>query len=278
MNPMINSLTSENTVLKLVAHEVFCFLARSVAVWLIILAVATTAFASNFSITPTSLELSAGVKSGAFSIINSGADTLNCQIDVKEWGQDAEGKDVYTEAKDIVFFPKIMTVEPNGQRAVRIGIKGPPGVREKTYRIFAEEIPSQKKTQALETPGKISAGLTIAFRYAVPIFVKPVRPEESATIEKIDLSKGNVRAVVKNAGNIHLKVLSLTFRGKAIDGKELFSQEVGGWYILQGMSRPFAATVPKEVCKNLAAIDVSAQAENITTNGTMNVQKGMCGQ
>lgn len=236
------------------------------------------AFASNFSITPTSLELSGGAKSGVFSIINSDTDKLNCQIDVKEWGQDADGKDVYTDAKDIVFFPKIMTVEPNDQRSVRVGIKGPQSAKEKTYRLFAEEIPSQKKEQEAKAPGKIAAGLTIAFRYATPIFVKPARPQESGVIDKIDMTKGVARALVKNAGNIHFKIQSVKFRGKALDGRELFSQDVAGWYVLQGMTRPYEATVPKEVCKDLATLEVSAQAENFTVNGKLNVQKNMCTQ
>lgn len=244
---------------------------------LVLLSVAPLpAFASNFSITPTSLELSGGAKSGAFTIINSDSEKLNCQIDVKEWSQDADGKDVYTDAKDIVFFPKIMTVEPNDQRSVRIGIKSPQSVKEKTYRLFAEEIPSQKKEQDAKATGKIAAGLTIAFRYATPIFVKPIRPQESGVIDRVDLMKGVARALVKNAGNIHFKIQSVKIRGKAQDGRELFTKEVAGWYVLQGMTRPFEATIPKEGCKDLATLEVSAQAENFTMNGTLNVQKNMC--
>jgi len=258
--------------------ETFRFPARAIAGLMFILAVQTPAVASNFSITPTTLELSGSVKSGAFSIVNGGTDTLNCQITVKEWGQDPDGKDVYADAKDIVVFPKIMTVAPNEQRAVRIGVKGPPSQREKTYRLFAEEMPAQKKASDVDPTGKISAGLTIAFRYAVPIFVKPLRPQESAIIEKTGISKSAAGAVVRNTGNIHIKILSVTFRGKSADGKELFSQEVAGWYVLQGLSRSFETPVPREVCQRLSTIDVSAQAENMTMNGTMNVQKSMCGQ
>ena len=233
-------------------------------------------FSANFSINPTSLVLSGGVKSGAFSVINSGEDKLNCQIDVKEWSQDADGKDVYTETKDVVFFPKIMTVAPNEQRAIRIGIKGPLSVKEKTYRLFVEEIPSQKKAAEGKVSGKITAGLTIAFRYAMPVFVKPVREQESSIIEKVDMSKGVVRAVVRNTGNVHVKLLSVTFRGKAADGTELFSKKFAGWYILHDMSRLYEAKVLKEHCGNLAPIDVSAQAENFIANRTLNVQRKMC--
>jgi len=275
---MIKSPILKNTALNYVVRASLRFFARSVVGLAFTIAFHTLVFASNFSITPTSLELSGGIKSGAFSIINSGTDTLNCQIAVKEAIQDPDGKDVYGDAKDIVVFPKIMTVGPNEQRAVRIGIKGPPSMLEKTYRLFAEEIPAQKKTTEEKPNGKITAGLTIAFRYAVPIFVKPVRPQESAVIELTDMSKGVVKAMVKNTGNVHVKLSSVTFQGKAIDGKVLFSQDVAGWYILHGQSRPYEVAVPKEVCKDVATIAISVQAENTTINKTMNVEGKMCGQ
>jgi fimbrial chaperone protein len=220
--------------------------------------------------------LTGGAKSGAFSVINSGEDKLTCQIEVKEWSQDAEGKDTYTDANDIVFFPKIMTVEPNEQRAVRIGIKGPLSAKEKTYRLFVEEIPSQKKATDQKEAGKITAGLTIAFRYSMPIFVKPARPQESGIIEKIDMAKGVVRAVVRNAGNVHVKLLSVTLHGKAADGTELFSKEIAGWYVLHGFARTYEAAIPLDVCDQLSTIEVRVQAENFEINGNANVLKNMC--
>jgi fimbrial chaperone protein len=235
------------------------------------------AFSADFRITPTTLDLSSGAKSGAFSVINNGSEKLNVAVSVKEWTQDAAGKDLYGDTNDIVFFPKIMTVEPNEQRAIRIGVKGPQSQMEKTYRLFVEEIPTQKKNPEKLT-GKITAGLTIAFRFATPIFVKPVRPQETAVLEKVELSKGMAKAIVKNTGNVHIKVLSVTFRGKAADGKELFSKEVSGWYVLHGLSRPYEITVPKELCGNLATLVVKAQTENFTMDGILNVQKKMCTQ
>lgn len=253
-------------------------LASAVAGLAFIVFVPSRCFPANFSITPTSLDLSNGAKSGAFSVINSGNDKLNCQIEVKEWGQDADGKDVYTEAKDMVFFPKIMTVGPNEQRAIRIGVKGPPSLQEKTYRLFVEEIPSPKKATDEKSGGKITAGLTIAFRYAIPIFVRPVRQHESGSIEHVAMSKRTIKALIRNTGNIHFKLLGVTFRGKAADGKVLFSQEVAGWYVLHGLSRAYEVNVPGEFCPNLATVELTAQSENFNLNGTLNVHKGMCAQ
>ncbi len=233
-------------------------------------------FAADFQIQPTTLELAGGVKSGAFSVINNGNESINFQVSVKEWTQDANGKDVYEDTKDIVFFPKIMTTGPNEQRAIRIGLKAPLSVNEKTYRLFVEEIPSPKKGQETKEQGKIKAGITIAFRFATPIFVKPLKQQETAVVDKVEMSKGVVKATVKNTGNVHIKVISVTFRGKAADGKELFSKEVAGWYILHGLSVPYETTVPREACEGLATIEVNAKSENLSINGALNVKKGMC--
>ena len=245
---------------------------------LLITVTLSRAFASDFQIQPTTLDLSGSVKSGAFSVINNGNEKIDFQISVKEWNQDAAGKDVYADTKDILFFPQIMTVEPFGQRAIRVGLKVPPSQMEKTYRLFVEEIPSPKKTPDVKLKGNIQAGLTIAFRFATPIFVKPIRPQESYVIERIEMSKGTVKAIVKNTGNVHVKLRAVTFSGKAADGKELYSKEFAGWYILHGLSLPYEAAVPQELCGKLATIDVKAQTENNNVNGTLNVQKNMCAQ
>jgi fimbrial chaperone protein len=236
------------------------------------------AIAADFQVQPTTMDLSGSVKSGVFSVINSGSDKIDFQVSVKDWSQDEKGKDVYLDTKEIVFFPTVMTVEANSQRAIRIGVKAPPSTKEKTYRLFVEEIPTPKKTTDVESKKNIRAGLTIAFRFSVPIFVKPLRPQESYILDKIEMSKGAVKAIVKNTGNVHVKLRAVKFSGKAAGGKELFSKEVAGWYILNGLLLPYEAAVPKEICGKLATIDVSAQTENGNINGALNVQKNMCAQ
>jgi fimbrial chaperone protein len=235
-------------------------------------------FTANFNVIPTSLELGGNVKSGAFAVVNSSTERLNCQMSVKEWNQDADGKDVYTDTKDIVFFPKIMTVQPQEQRAIRIGIKGPLPLQERTYRLFVEEIPAQRSVSEGNAPGALSAGLNIAFRYSMPIFVGPARQVQNGAVEKITMNKGVVKAAIRNTGNVHLKLSIVVFRGKSADGKDVFSKEVAGWYILHGMSRSYEVTVPKELCRNLATIEIDARSENFTTNGTLAVHKEMCTQ
>jgi len=223
------------------------------------------------------MDLGRNAKSGVFSVINTGKEKIDFQVSLMEWSQDETGKDVYAETKDIVFFPKVMSVEPNAQRAIRIGLKGPIALKEKTYRIFVQEIPTPKKS-AEDPTVKIKAGVTIAFRFAMPIFVKPARPQEGFAVGGIDMARGTVQALIKNTGNVHVKLRSVKFSGKNDAGEEIFSKEVAGWYILQGLSLPYKADIPQELCGKLAKMDVSAQTEKDTATGTFNVQSAMCAQ
>jgi len=233
---------------------------------------------AEFQIQPTTMEIGGKVKSGVFSVINNGNEKIDFQVSLKEWNQDEKGKDVLADTNDIVFFPKIMSVEPNSQRAVRIGLKAPPSAREKTYRLFVQEIPTPKKLTDEEGKKEIKAGVSIAFRFSMPIFVKPLKPQESFVFDSIEMSKGVVKANVKNTGNIHIKTRAIKFSGKDTEGKEIFSKEVAGWYILNGLSIPYEAEIPKDVCGKIAKLDLSAQTENSSVNGNLNVQKNMCAQ
>src|SRR3972149_1429760 len=102
------------------------------------------ALAGDFQVSPITLELGRGTNSGVFTVINEGQEKINFQIAVSEWTQDSTGKDVYSETTDIIFFLKIMTLEVGEQRVIRVGLKGPWGREEKTYRIFIEQIPSRE--------------------------------------------------------------------------------------------------------------------------------------
>lgn len=248
----------------------------SLAVFLLAVLFLVPEVLADFQVQPISMTLSAREKSGVFSVINNGSDKIDFQVSAKVWSQDENGKDVYADTEDIIFFPKVMTVEPNSQRAIRIGMKTPPSAREKTYRLFVQEIPTPRKAADVEVQKKVRAGVTIAFRFALPIFIRPLKPQESYEIERVEVAGSAVKAMVKNTGNVHVKLRSVTFSGKDADGKEIFSKEIAGWYVLNGLSNPYIADIPKGICGQLARVDVNAQSEKSNISGTLNVQKSMC--
>ena len=93
----------------------------------------------EFRVTPIRLDFDRGTKTGVVTIVNEGGEKLNAQMRAFEWSQTADGKDEYTETNDIIFFPRMMSLEKNEEKILRAGIKMPATTKEKTYRLFIEE-------------------------------------------------------------------------------------------------------------------------------------------
>jgi fimbrial chaperone protein len=235
---------------------------------LILIPIPSIAFSGEFRVTPIRLDFDRGTKSGVITIVNEGGDKLNVQMRAFEWTQNADGKDQYTETNDIIFFPRIMTLEKSEDKILRAGIKIPATAKEKTYRLFIEEIPEPKKAEGVN--------VAIAIRFGVPIFVKPLKEEVKGEIEKVDLSKGTLNALVKNIGNSHFIINSVDIKGKNVKGEETFSKELSGWYLLSGVSRRYTITIPQEVCKALSKLDIEVKTDRFKLNGKLDVDQAMC--
>jgi fimbrial chaperone protein len=219
-------------------------------------------------VTPIRLDFGREVKSGVITVTNDASEKLNVQMKAMEWTQDAEGKDVYTDTTDIIFFPKIMTIDKKEDRIIRAGIKAPAVVREKTYRLFIEEIPEPKKAEG--------ASVAIAIKFGVPIFVKPLKAEEKGEIGKIGLLGGALNATVSNTGTVHFRIDSVTIQGKNSKGEETYKTEIAGWYLLSGTSRIYTASLPKEACDKTAKMEVEVKTDKLLLTGKLDVDKTMC--
>jgi len=226
------------------------------------------AFSGEFRVTPIRLDFDRGTKSGVVTIVNEGGDKLNVQMKAFEWTQNADGKDQYTETNDIIFFPRIMALGKNEEKILRAGIKIPATTREKTYRLYIEEIPEPKKAEGVN--------IAIAIRFGVPIFVKPLKEEVKGEIEKVELSKGVLNVLIKNRGNTHFIIQSIDVRGKNTKGEEIFSKELSGWYLLSGVSRLYTTPIPQEVCKDLSKLDIEVKTDRFNLNGKLDVDQTMC--
>jgi fimbrial chaperone protein len=225
-------------------------------------------YSGEWRVTPIRLDLGRQVKSGVITVINESDEKLNIQMKAFEWTQDAEGKDIYTETNDIIFFPKIMVIEKNEQRIIRAGIKIPATTKEKTYRLFIEEISDHKKAEGVN--------VALAIRFGVPIFVTPLKEEVKGEIEKIEISKGIVNALVKNTGNIHFIINSINVKGENLKGAEIFSKELSGWYLLSGVSRLYTAQIPQEICKDVIKFVIEVKTARFNVGRTLDVDKAMC--
>jgi fimbrial chaperone protein len=243
---------------------------RWIVVGLLILPLFLPADAGSgeWRVTPIRLDFGREAKSGVITVINEKAEKLQVQLKAMEWTQDAEGKDLYAETNDILFFPRILIFDKAEERIVRAGIRMPSVAREKTYRLFLEEIPEPKKAEGVN--------VAFAIRFGVPIFIKPLKEEAKGEIEKIEMSKGTIDARVKNTGNLHFIIHSVIVKGKNRSGAEIFSTEHGGWYLLAGASRVYTTSLPQGVCPELARIAVAVKTDKVPLTGEVAVDKTMC--
>ena len=234
---------------------------------LLALAALPSAYGGQFGVSPIRVDLDRNSKSGAITVSNDeDADSLRVQMRLFEWTQDAEGKDVYQESQDLVYFPRLMVLEKGQQKLVRVGLRTPATTQEKTYRLFVEELPSPP------APGSVTGSrVAIAVRFGVPVYLKPAKEEIRAEIVKLDVSKGVLHVGVRNTGNTHFTIKTVT----ATSGKS-FSREMAGWYLLAGVTRDHAIELPQADCVRLGKLDVTVATDQAELRGAVDVDASMC--
>jgi len=248
-------------------------LKRPGVVFLLTFSLAGYAMAANFDIKPIKIFFDDQTKIEKLTLKNVSEDNFTVQIKAYKWTQDEKGKDVYQDTNDLIIFPKIATLKKEEEKIVRIGTNLGSDSLEKTYRIFVEEIPSGEKEDTK------AATLHMYLKIGVPIFISPVKKDEKGSIEAVKLQKGKAEIKVKNQGNAHFVVTAIQVRGMNPQGKEIFSGDLGGWYILSGLSKAYEISIPLDVCKNMTRLNIEVKTNtNIIFKEQLQVEKAMCGK
>ena len=219
--------------------------------------------AAEFSVTPIRVELKSGVLTDTITVTNHATSRLRVSVRLQEWTQDAAGNDVYKDSTELVYFPRQLELEPEARKLVRVGIKQPAGVTEKTYRLFIEE----------EPPAAAAGQSQVAFyfRFGVPIFLSPAVPRAQPEVAAPSLQAGKVNLVVRNPGNQHFRLTTL-----ALSDGDGFAKEIAGWYSLAGSERTYTIEVPPEVCRKARTLNLSIQAEGFRMERKLDVNPANC--
>jgi fimbrial chaperone protein len=228
------------------------------------------AVGAGLDIQPIKIYLDARSRIDKLTVKNVSDDDLSLQVRVFTWSQNANGRDQYEETTDIIIFPKIMKVLKGEEKFIRVGTNLTPLGDERTYRIYIEEIP-------VERP-KPEEGATVrmTMKIGVPVFISPLKSDPKGAIQSFSMSNGKPIIEVKNTGNIHFIITSLNIKGTNDKDREIFSKELGGWYVLNGASRTYETSIPAEVCNELAKIHIAVKTDRLSMNETFSINKGMC--
>jgi fimbrial chaperone protein len=230
----------------------------------LLLASSFSVTAGNFGVSPIRLDLDRNAKTGAVTVSNDDEGKLQLQMRAFEWTQDTNGQDRYVESADLIFVPKLMSLDKKEQRVIRTGTRVPATEREKTYRLFIEEIPEPRKD---DQPG---AHISVAIRFGVPVFVRPLQESVKGEIERAEFDGSNVKLRVRNNGNVHFVIGSVDVSAGS------FLAETKGWYLLAGAARDYSVAVPADVCRSTARLELSIKADKLELKRAIDVDKSKC--
>lgn len=211
--------------------------------------------ASGFEVSPVALTFTDKVASGMISVTNRSTEPVRFQVKALAWSQKPDGEMVFTPSRDIVFFPAMLTLNPNEARNIRVGITIAPAAVEKTYRVFVQELPrlSLSRADNGSTVGVLS-------NMAIPVFLAPASPKVTPTLSPIALQGTTVKFVLRNTGTVHFRPDNLVLLAK--DGANvLHTAELSTWYVLAGGTREYVATLPPQACVAAKSIEVELKSE-----------------
>lgn len=228
---------------------------------LLLMSLAGLCLADEWSVSPLKLELGGTVKSGVFSVRNLGSVEKSFSINVRQWTQDADGKDVEADTSDLIFFPATLKVPPGDYAVVRVGARNPIAETERAYRLYVSEVPPP--ADEAEPKGTT---MRVVFRFGLPVFIQPRQKSSSLKIEMRE-EEGAISARVSNPGNVHVRADEVRFRGLDAQGNERFSRNLAERYVLAGVTRSYRLPMPGDVCGAVSKVQLSYEVAGKTVWG-----------
>jgi len=232
----------------------------------------TVTEAGEFAINPLRVNLDRNARSAEVAVRNDDTVPLRVQVEGMIWRQDAQGKDQFEPAEDLLYFPRAMEIPPGESRIVRVGVRAAPVTREDTYRLFIEELPP---AAAPDAPPQ-GTSLRIFLRVGVAVFVSPAQAKRSGEITVLDLRNGVAEWSVANTGNAHFRTDQVQLTGVARDGTQLFTQEFPERYFLAGVTKTLRFDIPRDTCRQLAVLEASVVGENLDLKRKLDVDPARC--
>lgn len=207
--------------------------------------------ASSLDVDPIRVNFTAQNTVAVVTLSNSGDNPATVQLEPVVWSQE-NGEDVYTPTRELLATPPIFTVQPHQKQIIRLGLRVPPDARrEKSYRLYLQEVPSAEQQKGL--------GVVMALRIGVPVFVDPLTPTtpvlhwvaRRASDKEVDLS-------VTNTGGSHIQIRTITLSG-AGSGQPLQVQQA--IYVLTGKSHTWALKQGTRVAAAGASVHVQCDTD-----------------
>lgn len=243
---------------------------RSLWSWVVLgLWLPAAALAQGLNISPVTVPLSARTRSALVSVHNERSEPRRYQIKVFAWSQRADGEMELAPTRDVVVFPKLLTVGAGERRNLRLGTTAVPGPLEKTYRVFIEELPPPAR------PGE--SAVQVLTRIGIPVFVAPLEERVSTQMEAPSLKGATLAFELRNTGTVHLRPESIEAQALGERGERLFGHRWQSWYVLAGGTRRYEVSLPRDVCGRVRMLSVRVVSAAGDKTAALPTPAGACG-
>jgi len=240
------------------------------AVVVVLLLASHIVIASNFTVSPTEVDLSASATSALVTLRNGSKSPLRFEVTLFSWSEDEHGKMALTPSSDVTFFPKLVELAGGASRNIRVGINaGTARDVEQTFRLFIEELPDQSAPAAANA-------VALRTKIGIPVFVRPAKPSRSAVVDGVSVEQGKVLVRVRNTGNLHVSVDTISVKGTSGSAAPTFTKEGPGWYVLPGATRIFEVPMTPTECKSTTSVAVEVFGHGKSLKGASQVSPAAC--
>jgi len=225
-----------------------------------------SADAATFTVEPTQIVFSNRTTSVLLTLRNESTETLRFELSVFKWGQSASGEMQLEPTEDVVFFPALLTLAPGESRRVRVGNATEFDAKEKSYRIFVEELPPLDRQ---------TNGVRVLTKMGIPIFMKPAKEVASATLTNLGQKSGTLFFTLSNDGTVHFVPKEIRVRGFA-GSTAAVDNRLEGWYILAGGRRDYDMAFPAAECARITSVTVDVQFGSESLQERLQTPNGVC--
>jgi len=240
------------------------------AVVVVLLLASHIVIASNFTVSPTEVDLSASATSALVTLRNGSKSPLRFEVTLFSWSEDAHGKMALTPSSDVTFFPKLVELAGGASRNIRVGINaGTARDVEQTFRLFIEELPDQSAPAAANA-------VALRTKIGIPVFVRPAKPSRSVVVDGVSVEQGKVLVRVRNTGNLHVSVDTISVKGTSGSAAPTFTKEGPGWYVLPGATRIFEVPMTTTECRSTTSVAVEVFGHGKSLKGASQVSPAAC--
>jgi len=230
---------------------------------------ASPASASQFTVNPTRVELSAGVPSAVVSLRNDGQLPIRIQVKTHAWTQTLDGQMKLDATDDVVVFPALVTIAPGEERRLRIAVTSAPAQVERTYRVFMEELPPVAGAMA-------ETGVHVLTRVGIPVFLRALAPSPRAGLSDVGLSQAMLHFQIDNIGNTHFVPDRIHVQALSAAGIAVTDKTTDGWYILAGTSRRYEMPLDASTCANIRTLQIDVAVGETTLKQRLDTPGGAC--